>query len=545
MKIVIQHDVEVARQQENTSVATINDLSDQDLRNLIQQFNTLTKNHIDPTADNRISQLEEAVNILIKGSANKALAINTFIFWTAFASGVAMSPFVNSMPNLPGELKSLLVAAPLFSAPLQIKVGKDVDKTGGQSTLLKLRIIGLAGLTSLTIIASIIDPETVFEFDARYAWMLGSAIAAGASIQIFPLMTSLVHWKVERAGHMTAVYAGVGGSALAISALTLQYILDNFGLAPAIGLFLGISTLGTVVTKTSLYPSPYHQLLESNFTEKEAELLARRYGQKAFPSSPDDFAKTLFHVANDRRTIVLAIAISATFGGFISSSTSLFLALINVLKLLPSEAITFSAIGSLWSTFIRTISGDAMDRYDSSGGAYSIILSSILSMVGALMLALPESVGSLYYVGAAVFLMYTGFGIGATATFRTTTTWSKNSTQSLQPMNLGTLNSLVGVVGASCGAIFPMIARGLATVDAGPPNYLRSFWFTGGLSAAAGVSTAVIHRYLTNNSNHSNQDITPSVTSPHSYAFSLQRAPRGSTSPSQNESLHASIAPKL
>lgn len=419
-----------------SDATSLDELSEPDLNNIINQVKQLTNSKIEPNSADPIKELETHIRSLIKGSANQALAMNTFIIWTAFAAAVSMGPVVNSMPRLPGVLKSVLVAAPLFPSPLQFITGKHVDKTGGQSLLLLFRMIGLVGMAGLTTMAATADLATVDRFDVRYFLMLACAIASGVSLQIFPLLTSLVHWKAERAGHMTAVYAGVGGSALAIAALTLQYMLDYFGLTAAMGLLLGISTLGTAVTKLALYPSPYHQLLAMEFDSAEAKLLASHYGQKAFPSLPDDFANMLLRAAKDPRTIALTISVYGTFGGFLSASTSLFLALINILKLSPATAVTLSAVGSLWATSVRTISGIIMDRYDPSGGPYSIMLSTALSLIGALMLAIPSSVSSLEYVVAAVLTMYTGFGIGATATFRTSSTWATKSTSKLQLANV-------------------------------------------------------------------------------------------------------------
>lgn len=441
------------------------------------------------------NEILKHITPLIKSSPRQALAIDTIIFFTGFSASVAVSPVVNSMGNLSGPLKNLLVASPsILGSLLQPFVGVAIDKTGGKKLITALRIISLAGTASLTLLIATQDITNVNAFDWRYAGIFLCNFFAGTNIAIFPLLSNAMYWfPPEKAGQVQSIYAGIGGSSLASALLFLHFSLQSIGLTGALSIFLAMSLVGAITTGFALQEPPYHQLLKLHLSHEAAKEVATLIGQKKFPISPKvSYLKDFLNLFKEQRTYALALAVYSSSGGFISSSINMYITLINILKLEVGDAVAITAAGSLWSTMVRTMTGPVLDKCDTSGGVYTLLIGSLLSLSGALMLAIPRPLPSLGYALAAKFIMDAGFGIGGTATFRTLATWSNPKNQALKPYNIGTMSSLIGAIGATAGTLLPLFTALLVAFQ-DENGYLNSFYLTAGLSFSAGLACWKVH----------------------------------------------------
>ena len=83
------------------------------------------------------------------------------------------------------------------------------------------------GTSGLLLITATADIQNIKSFDVVYNGMVVSNFLAGINISLFPILSNALDWfPAERAGEVQSIYGGIGGSALGLSLLFLNYMLE-------------------------------------------------------------------------------------------------------------------------------------------------------------------------------------------------------------------------------------------------------------------------------------------------------------------------------
>jgi hypothetical protein len=436
-------------------------------------------------------------NLKLNGSLKQAWCIDTLMWLSGYATVVSVSPAVNTMTKLSSPLAFILIAMPsVLSFSLQIPAGYLIDITGGISFMHRVRTVSVLGSIGLVVLSATTDLSTVNSADWRYGLLCLFGILIGSSGASYQLISNITYWSAQNTAITNrSTYAGVGGLAAGLSLLLLYFTEEGLGLAGSFAIFCGLLLISTLLGKIYLVAPYYHQLRAQNYSAIEAEQTAKAHGQFYFPSKHiESFLQTLTRTAFDRRYAVLAVGIYSSFGTAIFSSTSLYQILIRAVNMSRLSAILITAFGSIWSTIVRSLTGRLIVHYDkSSNGAYTFIISSILVMIGALILACPRPFPELAIILPAKFLFIDpGVGIGTGAIFQMVNAWSNPKNTDLNQYDVGMMSGLVGSCGGSGNIIFPLLTSLLVALN-DIEGYSYSFVVTASLAFIAAILVLLMH----------------------------------------------------
>ncbi len=441
--------------------------------------------------------VQERLKFIIKGSANQALFINTLTYFSGSGAVAFLSPMINSMTNLNGSLKNILVASTLVMSTLTyLPVGMIVDKNGGLALILSTRFISLVGQLGLITIAMLTDLSTIDSFDWRFALIALCSMLVGLSTLAFILVGNVAYWHpLKKAGFVQSLFSGIGNMALGLSALFLQLTFEALGVVGSLSLYAVFFLLTTVIAAKGMQAPPYHQLLALGIAPDDAQALAKIAGQEKLPnldikSAWRESLKTVLGL----RPAALLINVVAAYGGFYATSIGFYITLRNRFNLPVNSAVVINAVGSLWSMLIRILASRVSDRIDKSGGVFIYIASALCIATAALMLAVPKPIPSIEYLVATTGILYTVFGIGSSSTLNLLVRWSKPNNPELSPYNIGAMSGWLGVIGGLSGVVLPSFVA-LLVATQGDDGYLNSFYLTAGVAILASILSGSAHYY--------------------------------------------------
>ena len=396
----------------------------------------------------------------VDGNPRQALGAATLGFFAGFASvalfGVTAKEFQGAM-NLSPLLVGFLVATPaLTGSLLRIPFAAWVDTTGGRKpflTLLVLSVIGMAGLTGLTLA---LYPDRLTA--GLYPLVLLLGALSGCGIATFSVGIGQVsYWfPHKKQGKALALYAGVGNLAPGIFSLLLPFALRWVGLAGAYLAWLAFLVLGTLLYFWYGRNAWYFQLRSQGIEPERARELAREQGQELFPTG--NLKQSLQTSAGIWRTWALVWIYFTTFGGFVALTAWLPTYWTSFFGVSAIAAGLLTALYSVFASLVRIVGGVLSDELR-EGGENTAILALFVMLFGAMVMTTTDRF-ELALPG--VILMAWGMGIGNAAVFKLV--------PKEIPKAVGGAAGWVGGLGAFGGfAIPPML--GFAVSDLGKPGY--------------------------------------------------------------------------
>lgn len=434
----------------------------------------------------------------IKGTPTHALIVNIIGLFTSDIAAIVPSPAINSMTKLNGPLKNILVGASSLSGSLlMLPVGNRFDKTGGIYEILALRCIAVLGMLGLTTLSSVTDLSTVDHFDYRFGTMLALNFLVGFTLPSFLAITNIVHWTpIASFGFSSSMYGGIGNLAPGLFLMLLQLSRQEIGLPVSFGLSTSVLALGSAIMAKYFVKPPYHQLIEKNIEHDHAVAIANLIGQERFPLPPDtNYWQLLKDTLNDMRAVSLAIA-SSSYGIYLASTITLYITLIEILKLSVTQAVITTGICSIWSTISNGLMGKPIDKYDrASGGTYSFCLSNLLTISGALLMAASRPLPGFAYTAAAQALIFTGTGISSLASIVLTANWAHPDNDYSKPYNNGMMGGALATIGQMWGILLPLSLAGF-TLNNPTEGYQDFYYLIAGLATLSSTMIALTHLHL-------------------------------------------------
>lgn len=434
----------------------------------------------------------ENTKLTIKGTPNSALITRTILLGVSLPAVTLQLAFL-AETQLSGPLKLLLtVPASMGAALPQPFYGRMINENGGIRSLMFLRASACIGSIVLTLLATITDLKTLESFDGRYCIAFICLFLMGISIATFQQITALVHaFPKRKIPKVQAIYGGVGGLGPAIFLVGLQITKDIFSIPVRLGLFAAAQLITTIIIYPFLHASPYHQLRKQDLTHEEAIAQAQQHihPQEAFPiTQHQGTLKSIGKTLCNYRTVPLMLQIMGSFGMVLAGNAALppILKLGLNVKDNIAQAITIGF--SVSATLTRTISSPIIQRV---GAVKTYVFSSLFTIVGALMIALPDPLPGLVYIITAIFIISLGVGPATNATFQNSADWSP-----IEPsMNLGTVNGLVGCVGAAAGGLIPAATAALVAAFK-EEGYSSIFYIVASIAATASVIALITDQYV-------------------------------------------------
>ena len=418
---------------------------------------------------------------VLQGSPRQGLAGATLGFFVGFAAialfGVTAQTFKDALQLTPVMI-GLLVATPSFSGSLlRIPFSAWVDTTGGRKPLLTLLGLSLCGMTGITLVVLMNDPQQLTP--GFYPLLLGLGVLSGCGAATFSVGISQVSYWFPRArqGTTMGIYAGVGNLAPGIFTLILPFVLEALGLGTTYLIWLIFLGVGSGLYFWLACNAPYFQLLGRGLHPLEAAQIARQHGQELFPGGST--LASLRLSARSWKTWALVGIYFVTQGGFLSLTAWLPTYWKSFFAASAIAAGVLAALYSITTSLIRIVGGKLSDRI---GGEKTAFLALLTLIAGAALLTISHDWGLSIVAEVVIGL---GMGVGNAAVFK--------MVPQVMPEAVGGASGWVGGLGAFGGFVIPPVLGEIVRIQ-GEAGYASGFAVYIFLGAVAIALTAWLKR---------------------------------------------------
>lgn len=419
----------------------------------------------------------------IRGSKETVWRVNAIVAATGFVPISGISPLVNSIPNLDGPLKNLLVGAPsICGSLLMLILGSQLDKNSGKKMINTMRGVSMLGAFGLTLLTAYYEPEEI-----NYSIVLMLNALTGASIPSFLLNNNIISWTpIRDSGAALAKFAATAGIAPSLTLVMLQLGKEYLSLSAAFALSTGVLLAGTLFSHRFVRESPFYQLKQFNVPDENAKALARLFGQEKFPlPQRANYWKSLRETAYDFRALGLSAATIASFGNFLLMTTTLYQTLTHTLQFTTEQAVYTTAGFSFGAMGVRYFVGAPMDRFDKSHGVITFQIGMGLLTVGSIMQGLHRPSPELAYALTAQSLIAMGIGFSSASAFRLLIKWSQPD-NATPPYAIGVMGAIASFSGQFAGFGLNAIAAAIVSRDE-QGSYFDTFYLMASLALVSSL----------------------------------------------------------
>ncbi len=350
----------------------------------------------------------------LQGTPNKGLIGTTLGFFVGFAAVSLFGPTAKLLDQtmmMTSLQLGLLVAMPnLTGSLLRIPFGAWVDTTGGRKPFLILLALSAVGMVGLAALLGVVGPQNL-TID-YYPLLLLFALFSGCGIATFSVGVGQVsYWfPKEKQGWALGAYAGFGNIAPGLFSYLIPLLIGAIAITGTYLVWLIFLLVG-IFAYYKLAPNAYFfQLSSQNYSVEQAKKRARSMGQELFPQG--GLWDGLIKAAKIRQTWPLVFIYFTTFGGFLALTAWLPTYWQEYFGKPLAVAGGLTMLYSVLASVIRVPGGILADRI---GGVITLVISMLVSAVGAVILSFGQSV-TIAIIG--LLLLAIGMGISNAGVFK-------------------------------------------------------------------------------------------------------------------------------